>query len=209
MSVGLAIIARDEADTLPRLLASVAGAFDQVALADTGSTDGTVGVFTDWAEAQDLPLGYRVGHFQWQDDFATARTFADSLLKTDWIAFADADDTLVGAEELRSLIEEASDDPDLGCFAFSYLNDERQDGPRVRLCRRGWTVWYGPAHAIPVLVRPAHVAAVPPGVTAWVHHRTDRTASDERDRRILNAWLEREPGNFRARALKQAERSRA
>ena len=39
MTVGLAIIARDEADTLPGLLESVRGAFDQVVLCDTGSTD--------------------------------------------------------------------------------------------------------------------------------------------------------------------------
>lgn len=202
MSVGLAIIAKDEADSLPRLLASVVGAFDQVALADTGSTDRTVEVFTTWAEAQDLPLGHRVGRFAWRDDFAAARTFADSLLTTDWLTFADADDTLVGADELRPLVEEAT--PDVGCFAFDY-GDDRNPGPRVRLCRRGWTCWYGPAHAIPVLIRPAQIGIVPPEVAVWQHHRTDRTASDERDRRILDAWLEREPFNFRARALRAAD----
>jgi glycosyltransferase involved in cell wall biosynthesis len=203
MSVGLAIIARDEADTLPGLLASVAGAFDSVVLADTGSQDATIQVFEEWAEAADLPRGWRVESFPWCDDFAAARTFADSLLTTDWLAFADADDTLVGADELRPLVEEAT--PDVGCIAFDYLGDDRQDGPRVRLCRRGWTCWYGPAHAVPVLIRPARIAVVPPEVTAWRHHRTDRTASDERDRRILDAWLEREPDNFRARALLAAD----
>lgn len=210
MSVGLAIIACDEADSLPRLLDSVSGAFDQVALADTGSTDATVEVFTTWAEreAREFPgFTWAVDRFDWQDDFAAARTFADSLLTTDWLAFADADDTLVGADELRPLIEEAKEDPHIGCFAFDYLND-RHTEPRVRLCRRGWTCWYGPAHAIPVLIRPANVAAVPPGVTAWVHHRSDRAASDERDRRILDAWLEREPDNFRALALRAAEEAR-
>jgi glycosyltransferase involved in cell wall biosynthesis len=201
-TIGLAVIAKDEADSLPRLLASVVGAFDQVVLADTGSTDRTVEVFKEWAEAQDLPLGHRVGHFAWRDDFAAARTFADSMLTADWLAFADADDTLIGADELRPLIEEA--EAEVGCFAFDYLND-RHTEPRVRLCRRGWTRWYGPAHAIPVLIRPAQVGVVPPEVTAWQHHRTDRTASDERDRRILDAWLEREPDNFRARALLAAD----
>lgn len=205
MSVGLAIIAKDEAGSLPALLESVAGAFDQVALADTGSTDATVDVFEAWAEAQDLPLGHRVGHFDWRDDFAAARTFADSLLTTDWLAFADADDTLVGAQKLGPLTEQAT--PTVGAFAFDYRGD-RHTEPRVRLCRRGWTVWYGPAHAIPVLTRPAQVGIVPPDIAAWVHHRSDRAASDERDRRILDAWLQREPDNFRARALKQAEEAR-
>jgi len=49
-TVGLAIIARDEQDDLPQLLASVEGHFDQVALLDTGSKDDTVGVFLRWAD---------------------------------------------------------------------------------------------------------------------------------------------------------------
>ena len=51
MSVGLAIIARDEAANLPWLLDSVRGAFDQVVLCDTGSTDATVEIFEQWARA--------------------------------------------------------------------------------------------------------------------------------------------------------------
>jgi hypothetical protein len=40
VTVGLAIVARDEADNLPGLLDSVQGAFDQVVLCDTGSAAG-------------------------------------------------------------------------------------------------------------------------------------------------------------------------
>lgn len=197
-TLGLAIIARDEADTLPGLLASVAGAFDSVVLADTGSTDGTVQVFEKWATAADLPRGWRVESFPWCDDFAAAREFADSLLRTDWRAFADADDQVRGAEHLRSLVAAAP--PEVACLAFDYEND-REPGPRVRLTRRGATRWDGRAHAVPALVRPGGVAAVAPEVAAWVHRREDWTASDERDRRILAAWLRDEPDNPRALAL--------
>jgi hypothetical protein len=38
-TVGLAVVARDEEDNLPYLLASVEGAFDQIVLVDTGSED--------------------------------------------------------------------------------------------------------------------------------------------------------------------------
>jgi glycosyltransferase involved in cell wall biosynthesis len=197
-TLGLAIIARDEQDSLPRLLSSVAGAFDSVALADTGSTDATVQVFEEWAGAADLPRGWRVESFPWCDDFAAAREFADSLLETDWRAFADADDELRGAGHLRSLVAAAP--PEVACLAFDYEND-REPGPRVRLTRRGATRWDGRAHAVPVLVRPGGVAAVAPEVAAWVHRREDWTASNERDRRILTAWLRDEPDNPRALAL--------
>jgi hypothetical protein len=66
-----------------------------------------------------------------------------------------------------------------------------------------------------VLTRPGGVATVPASVAAWVHRRSDWTASDERDRRILAGWLADEPENPRALALsatdlmRQGERSRA
>ena len=41
MTVSLAMIVRNEEETLPRLLASVAGAFDEIVIVDTGSTDAT------------------------------------------------------------------------------------------------------------------------------------------------------------------------
>jgi hypothetical protein len=197
-TLGLAVIAKDEGENLPCLLASVEGAFDRVALADTGSEDDTIRVFTEWAERQDLPLGYEVGAFDWCDDFAAAREFADSLLDTDWQAFADADDELRGAGHLRGLAVGAP--PEVACLAFEYPGDW-SPGPRVRLTRRGATRWEGRAHAVPVLTRPGAVATVPPEVAVWVHGRTDWAASDERDRRILAAWLREEPDNPRALAL--------
>ena len=51
-SVGLALIVKDGADDLPNLLKSVEGAFDQVVLLDTGSTDQTKSVFRKWAKQE-------------------------------------------------------------------------------------------------------------------------------------------------------------
>lgn len=196
-SLGLAIIARNEADTLPHLLTSVSGAFDSVALADTGSTDRTVEVFEDWATAADLPRGWRVESFPWCDDFAAAREFADSLLRTDWLASADADDEIQGAGHLRGLV--ASVPPECACLAFDHLGGA--GGPRVRMTRRGSTRWDGRVHEVPVLTRPGGIAVVPSDVTAWVHRRPDRPGSAERDRRLLEDWLSEEPDNPRALGL--------
>lgn len=79
-TVGLALIAKDEEEALPGLLASVEGAFDQVALLDTGSTDRTVEVFEEWSAAEKVRQpGFisTLGHFEWCDDFAAARNAAD------------------------------------------------------------------------------------------------------------------------------------
>lgn len=79
---------------LTATLATIEGAFDQVVLVDTGSEDRTVDVFTAWAEAEQLPMGFKIESFEWCDDFGAAREFADSLLATDWLANADASDEI-------------------------------------------------------------------------------------------------------------------
>jgi glycosyltransferase involved in cell wall biosynthesis len=106
-TVGLAIIARDEEASLPRLLQSISGAFDQVVLVDTGSKDGTTKVFEEWARTEaELHPGFRwiVDRFEWIDDFSAARNHADSLLTTDWLVWADADDEISGAENIRAVV---------------------------------------------------------------------------------------------------------
>jgi glycosyltransferase involved in cell wall biosynthesis len=198
-SLGLAIIARDEADHLPRLLASVSGAFDQVALLDTGSTDRTVEVFEGWAANQALPLGHRVGGFEWRDDFATARIAADALLETDWLCWADCDETANHATALRGLVGSLPTDAAGIVCGIDPCGDGRWL-PRLRIARRGRGEWTGRVHELLGIDGPA--AQVPPPLCGWVHRRTDWNESDERDRRILTRWLEDEPTNERALYLR-------
>jgi len=198
-SLGLAIIARDEADRLPHLLASVSGAFDQVALLDTGSTDRTVEVFDGWADAERLPLGRRVASFEWRDDFAAARTAADELLDTDWLCWADCDETANHATALRGLVGSLPPEAVGVVCGIDPCGDGRWL-PRLRIARRGRGEWTGRVHELLGIDGPA--AQVPPPLCGWVHRRTDWDESDERDRRILSRWLEDEPTNERALYLR-------
>ncbi len=86
-TVGLAMIVRDEADQLPRCLASVADWVSQMVVVDTGSQDQTVEVAQTW--------GAEVIHSAWQDDFAAARNVSLQAMDTDWILVLDADEALV------------------------------------------------------------------------------------------------------------------
>lgn len=58
--VGLAMIARNKADIIERVLDSTKGVFDFYALQDTGSTDKTTQVFTNWCTKNDK--AYTVGY---------------------------------------------------------------------------------------------------------------------------------------------------
>jgi glycosyltransferase involved in cell wall biosynthesis len=201
-TLGLSIIARDEAANLPHLLASVAGAFDQVALLDTGSQDRTVEVFETWADAQDLPLGHRVGAFEWRDDFAAARNAADGLLETDWLCWANADDEVRGAANLRAIAATAP--PEVAAVSFPW--DYVDGGPlsRERLIRRGRGRWRGRVHE--ALLVDGVVASAPTVVALWHHRRRDDWAgTDARNLAIARRWVEDEPDDPRALALASIE----
>lgn len=202
-TVGLALIAKDEEEQLPRLLASIEGAFDQVVLLDTGSTDKTVEVFEKWAEGEkrrsDVAFRWDVGHFEWIDDFAAARIAAEKLLDTDWFAWADCDDEIANASKLRELAAEA--DPSVSAFVFSYNYAQDPNGncvcrlKRERLVRRGMGHWAGRVHEAQSL--DGIGVDVPLEVCEWVHHPPQGMDSSERNLRILTAWVEEEPENPR------------
>lgn len=98
--VALAVIARDEAPRIGRLLSSVAPWVDEMLVLDTGSQDDTVAV----AQRH----GARVEHFAWCDDFAAARNAALAHAAADWHLVLDADEWLIdGGALLRGLRETA------------------------------------------------------------------------------------------------------
>ncbi|MDE2277078.1 MAG: glycosyltransferase, partial [Burkholderiales bacterium] len=100
--IALAVIARDEAPRLARLLRSVAPWVDEMLVLDTGSRDDTVAV----ARA----CGARVAHFDWCDDFAAARNAALDRAAADWHLVLDADEWLLdGGPALAALRHQAPD----------------------------------------------------------------------------------------------------
>ena len=111
MTVSLAMIVRNEEATLPRLLASVDGAFDEVVIVDTGSTDATRRIARRQAS--------RVARIPWPDHFAQARQSAFDLATGDWVCWLDADDVVTGAAAIRDLTANAP--ADLDAFYWPYV----------------------------------------------------------------------------------------
>lgn len=203
MTIGLALIAKNEARTLPTLLASIEGAFDRVVLLDTGSTDRTVALFEEWAKGQD-GLSWQTGHYQWTHDFADARNTADQLLgHVDWRVWADCDDEIVGAQHLRQLAAAAPPDVVALVGLYDYAHDEHGqvvcELKRERVVRAGHGGWIGRVHEAQVIDGPT--MEIDPSVCRWVH-RKQPTAPDSNTRnlRILRAWLRDEPNNPRVLA---------
>jgi tetratricopeptide (TPR) repeat protein len=197
-TLGLGLIARDEADTLPRLLASCAGAFDEIVLVDTGSTDATVDCFQAWAATQDGTV-CRVLHFTWIDDFAAARQVALEALTSDWACWADCDDILQGAEALRGAVATAG--PRTAGLMGRYDYSPSEHGQNVRLVRRGHGRWHGVIHE--ALAVDGSVATIPGDVCRWVHLPPPATGDEpkprmRRDLALLRQQVDADPSDARA-----------
>ncbi|HTC60648.1 MAG TPA: glycosyltransferase [Solirubrobacteraceae bacterium] len=97
MRLSLCMIVRDEQEMLPRCLASVADAVDEMVIVDTGSTDATVEIARSF--------GARVLFHEWTGSFAQARNVSFDAAEGDWLLCLDADEVLVeeDAPLLRSL----------------------------------------------------------------------------------------------------------
>jgi glycosyltransferase involved in cell wall biosynthesis len=216
-TVGLAVIARDEESTLPHLLKSIEGAFDQVALLDTGSTDRTIQVFEEWSageKGRQPEFISTLGHFEWCDDFATARNASYELLDTDWFCYADADDQILDAELLRDMVLRPEAQESVA-IAFPYFwRLDIPPGDRVRLTRMGDARWQGALHEQLVFgaceggLNIMNVRDFP----AWRHRPHRPTSADlerqaDRNAEILRKWQEREPDNDLPTKLIRGERN--
>lgn len=87
--ISLCTIVKNEEHTLPQCLESAKDLVDEMIVIDTGSTDRTVEI----AEQ----LGAKVYHFEWCDDFASARNEAFKYVRGEWILVLDADEVLNSA----------------------------------------------------------------------------------------------------------------
>lgn len=92
-TISACLIVRDEARLLPRCLRSIAGAYDELCIVDTGSSDNTLEIARK-AGARTLQFtacNDADGKIQ---DFAAPRNAALQLVTSDWILQIDADEVL-------------------------------------------------------------------------------------------------------------------
>ncbi len=87
LRLSLCMIVRDEEQMLPRCLAAVTGAVDEIVIVDTGSTDATIEIARSF--------GARVIEREWTGSFAEARNVSFDAAGGDWLMYLDADELLV------------------------------------------------------------------------------------------------------------------
>lgn len=98
--LSLAMIVKDEEESLDRVLGQAAAFCDELVVADTGSTDRSREIA--------VAAGARVVDVPWTDDFAAARNASFAPCTGDWILWLDADDSV--PEEVQQRFRQAKDD---------------------------------------------------------------------------------------------------
>ena len=97
LTLSLCMIVRDEQEMLPRCLAAIKDAVDEIVIVDTGSTDRTVEIARSF--------GARVIEQAWTGSFSDARNTSFDAATGDWVMYLDADEVLVqdDVDKLRAV----------------------------------------------------------------------------------------------------------
>ena len=98
LTLSLCMIVRDEEEMLPRSLAAVRDAVDEIVVVDTGSVDRTVEIARSF--------GAKVIEREWTGSFADARNASFDAATGEWVMYLDADEVLVAddAQRLRAIL---------------------------------------------------------------------------------------------------------
>ena len=122
--ISACVIVKNEAENLPKWLASVRAFADEMIVVDTGSEDNSKELAKE--------AGARVFDFQWINDFAAAKNFALEKAHGRWIVFPDADEYFDEASQQRmpALLRELEGRHVLG-VTCPLINIDKDDNNRV------------------------------------------------------------------------------
>ena len=195
--LSVCLITKNEEAHLERCLRSLQGLWDELVIADTGSTDRTAEI----AHA----FGARLLRFTWQDDFSLARNFVLDHATGDWILSIDADETINRRDHAAIRAQIARPDLDAVTVAQrhylagtvigwqpgsgGYEEGEPYPGYLDSECRRlfrrrPWLRWANRVHEVIVTTDPARPIVHIPG--GWVIHHFGKVG----DRAVLRGKAE-------------------
>jgi tetratricopeptide (TPR) repeat protein len=141
--LSVALIVKNEEELLGKCLESLRGVWDELVVVDTGSIDSSIDIAKGF--------GAKLRHFEWTDDFAQARNYAEECCTGDYIYWQDADEILLeGKEAMRQIVDEGLRD---GLAPFLIFSRDKNGKPASTYHRQEmlhknipeWR-WHGAAH---------------------------------------------------------------
>lgn len=147
ITLSIAMIVKNEHDTLARCLECAKQIADEIIIVDTGSTDDT----------KEIALNYtdKVYDFKWVDDFSKARNFSFSKATMEYIMWLDADDIILDEDILKIKFLKDILEKDVDMVMLKYnLNLDENGIPalsyyRERIVKRSKNyTWISPIHEV-------------------------------------------------------------
>lgn len=182
-TISLCMIVKNEEMNLKRCLDSVAGLVEEIVIMDTGSTDRTVGIASEYTS--------KVYSHPWKDDFSDARNYSFSKASMDYCMWMDADDILEEAERENFLQLKQSLSPDIDIVMMKYHTAFDEEGrPSFSYFRERWIRncsryrWIGAVHE--VIVPEGRILYSDIGIC----HRKMCAGDPDRNLRIYRKMLE-------------------
>lgn len=162
ISISLCMIVKDEEQNIARCLSSVKDIADEIIVVDTGSTDKTKEVVSQFTN--------KIYDFEWIDDFSAARNFSFSKATMDYILWLDADDVIMPNDQQKLMRLKQTMSADVDVVIMQYHVGEDKDGksicsfPRERLLKRSMNfIWHDFIHEYLVLM--GNIINVEVGIT--------------------------------------------
>jgi glycosyltransferase involved in cell wall biosynthesis len=141
------MIVKNEEQSISKCLDSMKEIADEIIIVDTGSTDRTKEIITQYTD--------RIYDFEWIDDFAAARNYSFSLATKEYIMWLDADDQLFEEDQQKLLELKRALDHEVDSVAMEYHLAFDGQGKPAMSCRRNRLVkrsknygWVGPVHEL-------------------------------------------------------------
>ena len=145
VTISLVMIVKNEENVLKRCLDSVVKLMDEIIIVDTGSTDKTKEIASEYTD--------KIYDFKWVDDFAAARNFAFSKATMDYIYSCDADEVIDEENRMRFMNLKMAMIEDVEIVQMHYvengkssvLNSKSEYRPKLYKRLRSFT-WIEPIH---------------------------------------------------------------
>ncbi len=146
-TISLCMIVKNEEMHIARCLDSMADLVDEIIIVDTGSTDRTVEIVSDYTD--------KVYSYSWKDDFADARNASFSRAVMDYCMWMDADDILEASERDKFLQLKQTLSADVDIVMMKYHTSFDEAGrPSFSYFRERWIRncakyrWTGAVHEV-------------------------------------------------------------
>ena len=146
-TISLCMIVKNEEKNIARCLDSVAELVEEIIIVDTGSTDRTAEIASDYTS--------KVYSYPWKDDFSDARNFSFSKASMDYCMWMDADDILEETQRDQFLQLKQSLSPDTDIVMMKYNTSFDEAGkPLFSYFRERWIrncptyCWVGAVHEV-------------------------------------------------------------